>query len=266
MLATLHAIERSCTRVPGSIKQIVLIDPDDLEEIPPYYQVPNVVGLSFKSGKSAWAFRHDRFRGRLEDTTNTDNDAGDYFEYTLTAALRNIRLDVEWLRAKLINRRIHIVATYADGTQRFLPYARLSATGDSGESLTARNQYTFRAVCRLDRPAPLVNTVIAGLPGEVGDPEPPEEFVVPITINTSEEDYVYEIAAGKLLTAIWIGGNEAQTVSIGTTNGGDELGSSYLDAYQPGLFGSNMLRPTVPTNIYFTGLQGDNTIEIWLLG
>jgi hypothetical protein len=41
---------------------------------------------------------------------------------------------------------------------------------------------------------------------------------------------------------------------------------NYLDANQPGLFGSNMLRPTAPTNIYFTGLQGSNTIEIWLLG
>lgn len=266
MLATLHAIERSCTRVPGSIKTIVLIDPNDLQTLPPYFQVPNVAGLSFKSGKSAWAFRHDRFRGRLEDTTNTDNEAGDFFEYTLTATIRNIRLDVEWLRAKLINRRIHIVATYADGTQRFLPYARLSATGDSGESLTARNQYTFRAVCRLDRPAPLVNTVIPGTPGEPGDPEEPQSFVTPVIINTSASSYTYQVPAGKLLTAIWVRSTQAQNISIGTSNEGEELGMGSLGANEPGLFGSNMLRPTVPTNIYFTGLVGSNTIEIWLLG
>lgn len=266
MLATLHAIERSCTRVPGSIKQIVLIDPDDLEQTPPYYQVPNVAAISFKSGKSAWAFRHDRFRGRLEDTTNTDNEAGDYFEYTLTATVRNIRLDVEWLRAKLINRRIHLVATYADGTQRFLPFVRLSAAGDSGESQAARNQYTFRAVCRLDRPAPLIHATITGTPGEGGDPTVPESTVTPVTINTTAAAYTYQVPAGLLLSAIWIRSNQAQTVRIGTTNGGEQLGMNYLGANEPGLFGSNMLRPTAPTNIYFTGLQGDNTIEIWLLG
>jgi hypothetical protein len=220
MLPTLHALERSCTRVPGAIKQIVLIDPDDLEELPAYYLLPNVAGLSFKSGKSAWAFRHDRFRGRLEDTTNTDSEAGDYFEYTLTATVRNIRLDVEWLRAKLMNRRIHAVATYANGTQRFLPWIRISAAGDSGESLTARNQYTFRGVCRLDRPAPLIDAVIEGTPGEPGDPAPPTEFVTPVTINTTDAAYTYQVPAGVLLTAIWIRSNQAQTVLIGTTNGG----------------------------------------------
>lgn len=265
MLPQLHALERSCTRVPGALYQILLIDPDDLEELPPYYLMPNVEELSFKSGKSAFAFQHDRLRGRLEDNTLTDADAGDVFEYTLTCTIRNIRLDVEYLRAKLINRRIHVVCKYGDGTQRFLPFVRLSAAHDSGEVISARNQYTFRGFMRLDRPAPLIDTALAG-GGEPIQPGAPTPAVAIESISTSASSYTFQVPAGKLLTAIWIRSTQAQTPRIGTTNGGEELGTNYLGANDPGLFGSNMLRPTTDTNIYFTGLAGTNTIEIWLLG
>jgi len=266
MLPTLHALERSCSRIPGAIKQIVIIDPDDLIGVPAYYLIPNVNDLSFKTGKSAWAFRHDRFRGRLNDNTITDDEAGDFFEYTLTATVRNIRLDVEWLRAKLMNRRVHAVATYANGAQRFLPWIRLSAASDSGDSPTARNQYSFRGVCRMDRPAPFINAIIEGTPGEPGDYQPPTQGAGPDVINTSAQSYTYKVPAGRLVTAIWILSNQAQTVQIGLAPGGEELGMIELLPNEPGLLGSNILRPITDTNIYFTGLQGSNTIEVWLLG
>jgi len=268
MLPTLHAIERSCTRVEGSLTQIILIDPDDLEELPDYFLIPNVEALNFKSGKSAWAFGKDRLRGRLEDNTNTAEAGGDFFEYILTATVRNIRLDVEYLRMKLMNRRIHIVATYGDGLQRFLPYMRLSASGDSGERTASRNQYTFKGVARLDRPASLVDTELSGsIGGGVPDPGEGESLVTPVVITTTDPTYIYEVAAGKLVTAIWIRSDAAQTVQIGTSAGGNQLGGpGTFASNEPGLFGSNLLRPTTPTNIYFSGLVGNNTIEIWLLG
>jgi len=268
MLPTLHAIERSCTRVQGSLTQILLIDPADLEELPDYFLIPNVEALNFKSGKSAWAFGKDRLRGRLEDNTATNESAGDYFEYVLTATVRNIRLDVEYLRMKLINRRIHVVVTYGDGLQRFIPYMRLSAAGDSGERTASRNQYTFKGVARLDRPATLVDTELSGATGGgAPDPGEGENLVTPVVITTSASTYIYEVAAGKLLTAIWVRSDAAQTVLVGTSAGGDQLGGpASLADNEPGLFGSNLLRPTTPTNIYFSGLAGNNTIEIWLLG
>lgn len=268
MLPTLHAIERSCTRVPGSLTQIILIDPDDLEELPDYFLIPNVEALNFKSGKSAWAFGKDRLRGRLEDNTNTNEPGGDYFEYILTATVRNIRLDVEYLRMKLINRRIHLVVTYGDGLQRFIPYMRLTAAGDSGERTASRNQYTFKATARIDRPAPLVDTALSGsIGGGVPDPGDGESTVTPVVISTSSPTYIYSVPAGKLIAAIWIRSDAAQSPQIGTTSGGDELGGPVsLGSNEPGLFGSHLLRPTTPTNIYFSGMTGNNTIEIWLLG
>ena len=267
MLPQLHSIERSCTRVQGAIHEIILIDPDDLEELPDYYLIPSVAELNFKPGKAAWVFQHDRLRGRLEDNTNTDNDNGDYFEYILTCTVRNIRLDVEYLRRKLINRRIHVVAKYGDGLQRFLPYMRLAAAGDSGERPATRNQYTFRGITRTDKPAPLIDTELSGSIGGTPAPGDPESTVTPVVITTSDPTYIYELPEGKLLTAIWIRSDDAQTVLVGTSAGGDHLGGpATLTANEPALFGSNMLRPTTATNIYFSGLAGNNTIEIWLLG
>lgn len=268
MLPQLHSIERSCSRVPGALTEIILIDPADLEEIPDYFLLPNVAALNFKPGKSGWAFQHDRLRGRLEDNTNTDQDAGDYIEYVLSCTVRNIRLDVEYLRMKLLNRRIHVVAKYGDGLQRFIPYMRLSAAGDSGERPTSRNQYTFRGLARLDKPAPLIDTELSGsIGGGAPTPSDPGSTVEPVVITTSASTYIYSVPAGKLLTAIWVRSDAGQTVQIGTSAGGDQLGGpATLSANEPALFGSNILRPTTNTNIYFSGLAGNNTIEIWLLG
>lgn len=267
MLPQLHSIERSCTRVQGAISEIILIDPDDLEEVPDYFIVPTVDELNFKPGKSGWVFQHDRLRGRLEDNTNTDQDAGDYFEYILTCTVRNIRLDVEYLRMKLINRRIHVVAKYGDGLQRFLPYMRLSAAGDSGERLASRNQYTFRGIARTEKPAPLIDTELSGSIGGTPTPTDPDSTVTPVVIITSASTYTYTVPADKLLAAIWVRSDAGQTVQIGTSSGGDELGGpATLASNEPALFGSHLLRPTTNTNIYFSGLAGNNTIEIWLLG
>lgn len=245
----------------------MLIDPADLWELPDYYNIPNVESLNFKEGKAPWAFEKDRFSGRLEGATGTDQDGGDVFDYTLTCTIRNIRLDVEYLRSKLINRRIHVVATYGDGLQRFLPYIRLVAVDDSGESRVSRNQYTFRGTLRLDRPAPLIDTTLTpGIGGGV-TPGDPESTVTPVVITTSASTYTYSVPAGKLLTAIWISGDAGQTVSVGTVALGSELaGPLPMTAGAPALLGSNLLRPTVTTNIYFSGLSGNNTIELWLLG
>lgn len=265
MLPQLHAIERQCSRIPGALKQIVLIDPDDLQELPDYYVLPNVAELLFKPGKTAFTFQHDRANGRLEDTQTTDNRAGDIFEYTLSCTIRNIRLDVDYLRAKLINRRIHVVATYQDGSQRFLPYMRLSSGSDSGESRSARNGYSFKGVARLHRPAVFIAAEITG-GGDVPDTGT-TPAVSPVSISTSASTYTYLVPAGKLVTAIWVKSDASQEVQVGTTSGGWEIGGpAAADAGDPIIFGSNLLRPETSTPIYFSGLAGNNTIEIWLLG
>lgn len=57
-----------------------------------------------------------------------------------------------------------------------------------------------------------------------------------------------------------------QTVSLGTSAGGEELGGpAFIPGNSYGLLGDNNLRTIVPTTIYLSGLAGTNTIEVWTL-
>lgn len=267
MFPELHVLERICTRSPGSLKALALIDPDDLATQPYWHLDPNIDALDFKSGKAAYALQDDRLTGRLEDNT-TDNVAGDFFDYTLTARARLVRAEVELLRAKLRNRRVHVAATYYNGAQRLLPYMRIRARADSADRPAGRNGYTITGTLRLLKPAPFVGATIEVIGGPYVPPDPGSTGgVEPIILATSDSNYTYNVAAGKWLVGVEIRGDSPQTVSVGFTPGGDEFGGTMgLDALQAWTIEGNSIQSFTSTNIYFSGLDGNNTIKIWLLG
>lgn len=270
MSAALHAVEKVCRHIGGGLKRIVLIDPRDVASITPYYLLPNIQAVVFLPGKSALAFNFDRRAASLKDSTGTDDPAGDVIDYRLSARVKNFRLQVQYLRAKLLNRRIHVAATYQDGTQVFLKNIRLSAGHSSGDRYSDLNAYTFTGALRLAKPAPTIETVlIGGGGGTTPDPTPGPGAggVQTDVIETSADSYEYTVPAGCLLAAIYLIGDNNQTVSIGLADGDSDLNGAPIDllANQPYLLGSNLLRPGVDTSIFFSGLAGTNTIEIWLL-
>lgn len=269
MVLELNAIEKSCLRTSGGIKQIVLIDPDDLSAQPAWHVVPNIDEISFLSGKAAYAFQHTRFTATLTDETPTDAVAGDFFTYRLTAFIRIIRGEVELLRAKLQNRRIHTIVTYMDGSQRFLPYMRFSGKGDSGARYGKDAPgVTFTGICRLLRPAPF----LAGEFDVIGGPYVPPDsgatgVVTTIEIVTTDASYSYIIPTGKWLVGWEVKSDADQTVSLGTTVSGAEMGGPVdLLADQVWVGQGNMLPTFSSTTIYFSGLDGTNNINLWLLG
>lgn len=167
MFLELHAIERPCYEASPALRLIVLIDPDDLVSQPSYFVVPNLEALEFKPGKSAYAFHHEAFTGRLTDKVVKNNPAGDFFEYDLKATVRTVRPTVESLRLKLMNRRIHVVATYGDRFQRFVPMLRMNGDSDSGDR-NSPNLYAFSGFTQVTQPAPSLGV-------ELGGEDPTEE-------------------------------------------------------------------------------------------
>lgn len=257
----LHAIERVCLRVPGGLKKISIIDPADLATPAKWNVSQSLDALDFLPGKAAYVFEKDLLSGRLEGDTDTSNAAGDFFPYRLTATVRAIRPTVESFRAKLVNRRVHVVATYRNDLQRLLPWIRLTAKDDSGAAWNTYQGYTFTGVTRLLMPGP-------GVGGNVA--ENPTESMVPGTIvhsdTTSSSSWSYEIPADRLLVVVFVFSASDQTVSLGTTSGGEELGGPVdIPGGEYGLLGSNNLRTTTPTTIHLSGLVGSNTIEVWTL-
>lgn len=266
-IATLHAIEK-CSAPPPGISSLALIDPDDLNKQPVWYRTPSIDSLDFKSGKAAYIFEADRLTARITSRTSIADISGDRVDYLLQARVSGISAEVDLLRQKLLNRRVHVAATYQSGLQRFLPWMRLSADGDSGDR-SNRNAYSFSGSLRLSRITPFLQAEFNLIGGPYVPPDPGSGSsggITVIPITTTDSDYTYQVPAGKLLAYVWIVSDEAQVVSLGTTASGAELGGPVpLDADQAGILGSGLLRPTSNTNVYLSGLAGTNSIEIWLL-
>lgn len=268
MIPNLHDIRRACPRVLGGLKTLMLIDPRDLQSQPGFYLIPNIISLSFKTGKRAFILEQDKFSGSLEGDPETSNRAGDFFTYRLQATVRNNRLIVDLQRMKLMNRRIHVVATYQDGYQRFVPYMRLSATDSSGRRATDRSGYSFSGVCRIITPAPSIAATLTLPPvGGGGGGGSSSDAMQPVIISgITGSTYTYTIPAGFLLLGIYVKSNAAQTVDIGTTSGGTEITEDFsLSANQYGVAGTMMLHADTDTDIFFSNLAGTNKIILYLV-
>lgn len=265
----LHAIEQPCTRIPGSLKAITLIDPHDLSDEPMWAVMQNIEALVFEPGKAGYLLEQDHLTASLTGDTDTGNESGDFCTYTLNATYRNVRGDIEFLRAKFFNRKIHVLATYRDGTMRLLPYMRLRMRDDSGLRIIDKQGYAFTATCRLSTPAPLLEAEInVAYPDGTTYTPPSSEGagVTKIADTTTETTYTYELPAGVWLVGVYVRSDEAQTVSLGSSPATDDLGGTLsADANDQILFQCNNFRPLAPANIYLAGLAGTNSIEIWYL-
>ena len=91
--------------------------------------------------------------------------------------------------------------------------------------------------------------------------------VTTIEIITSDSAYSYTIPAGKWLVGWEVKGDTDQIVNLGTTAGGSDLGSSFdLSAGSTWVGQGNMLPTFTSQTIYFSGLEGTNNINLWLIG
>ncbi len=253
----------------GGIKDLAIIDPDDIQSHGPQYLQPNISGITLKPGKVMYLFQQARLTGRFNYRTLNDSVAGDYITCELNAQVRGVALDRDWIVQKFMNRRIHAVVTYLNGTQRFVKNLRFTCAHDSGARRQDRVAYTFQATCRLPLPPPLIAAPLT-LPyvctGSEGSGPCDCTETTMIEINTSAASTSYDVPQGRLVTAIQVRSTSAQTVNVGTTNGGGEIAQDIpLSANQDMLTGNNALYADVLKPIYFTGLQGTNTIRIWLL-
>lgn len=264
----LHSIEKACEWVPGGLQILKIIDPNDLVTQPEWNVSVDAGELEFKPGKAAYTFEQDRVSGSLEDEIDTSNAAGDFTTYRLKATVKVIRPTVEALRAKLMNRRVHVIATNMDDLQRFVPYMRLSSKSDSGARQSDRNGYSFQGLTRCVLPGPGVGGNIETVPGGGGtDPGGGGTGTAQaVVITTSSSTHTYMVPTGKWLVGWEVRGSSDQSVSLGLTPGGNELGGPVdLAALQVWTAAGNQIPSFFDTNIYFSGLTGTNTIKLWFI-
>lgn len=266
--ATLHAVTKACQKPAPGLKAIAIIEPTDLSAQPVWYLEPSIASLSFLPGKAAFSFDADRLTARLTDKTATNERHGDRFDYLLQAFVSGVRPEVEFLRAKIRNRRYHVVVTYQDDTMRFLPFMRLSADGDSGDR-SSKNGYSFTGTLRMHRPAPYLEATFDIIGGPYVPPTLPGAggSVTIVELTATDDTYTYNIASGAWLVGWEITGDENQSVSLGLTASGSELGGPVdMLSGQTWVGQGNMTPTNTSFNIYFSGLAGNNNIKLWLLG
>lgn len=265
----LHTTNRACGQTYTSgLKAISLIDPNDLLLPLPVFTIPKIAAVAFKPGKAALYLPMEFFSGRYQERTTYDT-AGTIYEHIVTFEQRGVNINTDFLRAKLTNRRVHVVIVLQDDTQRIIQSVLFQHTSDTGNN-TARNQYTFEGVVKKLKPAAtLAGTINIISPPYVVPPTPPSSgsgAVEIVEITTTFPAHTYEVPAGRLLVAIFILTDTAQYVSIGYSAGQSELAGPFEQAANTKVkFGDNWIIPVVDTNIYITGLAGTNTIQICLL-
>lgn len=267
MVTTLHAVKKICQKPASGLQALAVIEPADLAAQPVWYLEPTIPSLEFLPDKAAFAFEADSFTARLTEKTLVNERDGDRYEYLLQAFVSGNQPEVDLYRAKIRNRRYHVVATYQNGMQRFLPFMRLSADADSGDR-SNKNGYSFSGVMRMHRPAPYLNASFNLIGGPYVPPAPGGSGNVSLVeLSTSSTTKTYTIEAGKWLVGWEVRSNSAQEVSLGYTPGGSDLGGPVaLDANQVWVGDGNMVPTFTSTTIYFSGLQGTNYIRLWLLG
>lgn len=91
--------------------------------------------------------------------------------------------------------------------------------------------------------------------------------VITEEISTSAATYEYSKPADTWLQGLEVRSDEAQFVSLGTTPGGNEIdGPVAIAAGDAWTSKSANLTSFTPETLYFSGLAGNNSIKIWLLG
>ncbi len=86
-------------------------------------------------------------------------------------------------------------------------------------------------------------------------------------IVTESSSYAFIIPTNKWLVGWEIRGDSSQTVSVGWTVSGTELSEpTDLLANQPHVGSANSHSTNSSYTIYFSGMEGTNTIQLWLLG
>lgn len=267
MFASLHTIEAACAPLAPGLRTIQVVDPNDLVVQPSWWLLPAFEALQYKPGRGAFPLKHTILSGKITERA-LESAAGDVFEVTLSAAIRNVRAEVDYLRAKMRNRRFHVLAFYSNGLQRYVPNMKFSTTSDSGDR-SSQNGYTFQATARLWRPAPVVAALSPVMPGSVIPPvvNPTVEGGVTVTqISVSSSIYTFTIPAGKLLLCVYAKSSAGQTVQIGTTAGDWNLsGPLEMTANTWALLGDNLWHADTATPIYISGLAGTNTLKFYIL-
>ena len=161
--ANLHDISRSCLKAPGNVRDIILVQPEEIEVEPDYYFDPVVDNLTLKSGTRTYYLQQQLFTGRFRENKRNDRRSGDYHQQTLDLSIRKDRLEVKRSLIRMINAPVHILFSDYVGGWKWVRNMRVAHGFDTGSGINASQGYDLSFTSSSRKPTPwLVNTAPEG--------------------------------------------------------------------------------------------------------
>lgn len=160
MTLNLLDIEAACGPALGGLREIALIDPNDLLAPIVQYCEPVVEDVVLNTGKRSFTIKHILTNASYTDRLVLGNKAGDYYETTIAFGIKKIRVEAEQLIERLKNNFFHLLVTGADGHRRLVVNLRLEAETSTGSRLSDRAGYQFNCRARRAKKMPIMGGIV----------------------------------------------------------------------------------------------------------
>lgn len=164
MSAPLLDIQRNRCALLSGVKRVKLVIPSDVTD----YNDPNAeAGIEVAPGAKIYHIEIDPGTGGAREEL-AEGDHGDFHNRQLNFQVRGTRQEVTTLRARLQNRRVHVIFTSENDLTYLYLYIRLRRCVLSEPPRGGKAGYTFSFSGAYERPANFVQGVL--LPAPTGDP------------------------------------------------------------------------------------------------
>jgi hypothetical protein len=176
MTCSLETIEKVCT-APGGLKSIQIFLPEEVLSMPTAFCDPLLDGnIQVAADGLPITIPFTKNTAQLTERPIQNEDAGDYFEQTLTFDLAKDRIEVLRLIARLQNRRVHCITVDRSDQKRLLLNLRVAPAFTTGQRWGDLNTYSFTLSGQTTAPAPLFTGIVSATDGLNGWVDPQGNF------------------------------------------------------------------------------------------
>ena len=143
------------------------------EDVASYTSETGEAGVELKPGKEVYHIEVDRRTAGHTEDLNSSNDQGDFYQRGISFEVRRMRQEVQTLRRRLMNRRVHVIFTDENGLTYLYLNQRLRRNAARNQ-YGSKNGYTFDFSGASRLPAPyVIGELLPGPdPGDTGESLP----------------------------------------------------------------------------------------------
>lgn len=139
---TIESVQKAGCSI-GGIQSIIFFEDNGFLQMPDVMHTFVLNPVNFINEAPIFSIVWRKSSASLRESKQTDNAAGDLYEYALSFFLPKNRQIVKKVMHRLDNRTVHAVCTDRNGFRTLLTDLRHRAEGDSGDGFATANGHNF---------------------------------------------------------------------------------------------------------------------------